>query len=121
MISGKSVVDEHAVAYINMRLFDWQNRFIQGKHTFYMWPFVSESDDLMNLLGTQGQNHNTKTARLEIEIFDDCVGKEAEFPDWPMIERYAEFVERNISSKKPVVELEKITVIANYDFSYLVF
>jgi hypothetical protein len=51
---------------------------------------------------------------LELEVFEDAVGKEAEFPDWQMIERYAEFVERNISCKKPVIELNKITVSLSF-------
>jgi hypothetical protein len=108
--NGKSGIEEHAVAFVNMPLFDWRSYFIQGKHTFYLWPFPTESDDLMNLLSTQGQNHNTKTVRLELEIFDNSTGKEIEFPDWSMIEKYAEFVERNINSKKPVVPMERITV-----------
>lgn len=108
--NGKSGIEEHAVAFINMRLFDWRNYFLQGKHTFYFWPFPPESNDLMNLLGTQGQNHNTKTVRLEIEIFDNNSGKDIEFPDWSMIEKYADFVERNIRSKKHVAQIERITV-----------
>lgn len=63
----------------------------------------------MNLLGAQGNNHSPKATRLEIEICSDK-SSHIEFPPWPMIEKYAEFVERHINSKKPKVELERITV-----------
>jgi hypothetical protein len=69
------VEDKHeAVSFVNMRLFDWQSRYIRGVHSFYMWPFPPEVDGLLNLLGTHGQNHNTKAIRLELEIYVICHG-----------------------------------------------
>lgn len=65
----KIVDDKHEpVGYVNIRLFDWQSKYVRGKHSLNLWPFPPGVKSMLNLMGTLGPNHDMKAVRLEIEV-----------------------------------------------------
>ncbi|KAI6182636.1 hypothetical protein M3Y97_00402000 [Aphelenchoides bicaudatus] len=99
------------LSYINIRLFDWESKFTRGRKVLHMWPFPEDATELTNLLGNYGHNNDKKCTRVEVDIYKD-EGRSApdlEFPDWPMIEKYIDYLERFVFIKRTLVEFEPIT------------
>ncbi|CAD5206654.1 unnamed protein product [Bursaphelenchus okinawaensis] len=88
--SKKSSADDEMLAYMNVRLFDWKNMFCQGKNTFYLRPPPKGADVASILLLPCGSNICHNSVRLEVE-FPEVPGRELEFPDWEIIEKFSQF------------------------------
>lgn len=74
------------IGWVNIRLFDWKNRLLQGNHTLYLWPFPKDHNDMLNLRGIQGSNHNHNVTRIEVDF--PAHGGIIEFPSPAIINKF---------------------------------
>lgn len=68
MRKRKNRVENTPIGWMNLRIFDWQNRLIQGKKSLYLWPFPKAFSETTNLTGFHGSNYNETAPRIEVEF-----------------------------------------------------
>lgn len=68
MRKRKNRVEITPIGWMNLRIFDWRNRLIQGKKSLYLWPFPKVFSDTTNLTGTHGSNYNETAPTIEVEF-----------------------------------------------------
>lgn len=91
--SRKASAEKTLVGYVNVRLFDWRNMFFQGRHTMHLRPAPKGATPASVLLLAGGSNPDHSFIRLEVEIPAGKAGRELEFPNWGLIDKFMDFVD----------------------------
>uniref|UniRef100_A0A7E4ZV14 Ubiquitinyl hydrolase 1 n=1 Tax=Panagrellus redivivus TaxID=6233 RepID=A0A7E4ZV14_PANRE len=96
----------------NMRLFDWEDKFVQGKFTVFFWPFPNDpiaQQLLCNVYGGVGNEFTEADAigRLDIEFRE--FNYTIEYPTWEVILKYGWNVITRQNYNRPEYETRHIT------------
>ncbi|XP_064642424.1 phosphatidylinositol 4,5-bisphosphate 3-kinase catalytic subunit alpha isoform-like isoform X2 [Lineus longissimus] len=99
-VSRRNKKVHYAIAWGNINLFDFNNRFQVEKIGLVLWPMPKGMDDLLNPIGTPGSNPNKDSACLEIEF--DLFSSPVTFPPQSQIEAFAAISSRSARGFSPI-------------------
>ncbi|KAL3995265.1 Phosphatidylinositol 3- and 4-kinase family protein [Acanthocheilonema viteae] len=100
-VKQKKKEEYNGIGWVNLRLFDYSGKLVQGKHMLYLWPFPKYCTELLYPSGQLGSNDNRDTVRIEVEFQDyGCI----EFPDIDSVCEYVEKLDiRSTRSSSPTL------------------